>query len=64
MDNIKSGESKLTGLTIGHIILDILNELELNLKFCVDVGTDKWSVMTSKNIGTITTILKECPMAV
>lgn len=36
----------------------------LDSKLCVGVGTDGCSVMTSNDIGAVTTILKTCPMAV
>jgi hypothetical protein len=43
-----SGKSKLTKPAIGHIVLEILKDLELNLKSYVEVGIDGCSVMTSK----------------
>jgi hypothetical protein len=33
VDDVLSGKSKLTELTIDHIALGILKDLELNLKF-------------------------------
>jgi len=63
-NDIVSGELKLTGRAIGHIVLDILEKLGLDSKLCVGVGTDGCSVMTSNDIGAVTTILETCPMAV
>jgi hypothetical protein len=40
VDNITYGVSKPTKLSISHIALDILKDLERNLKFCVGIGTD------------------------
>ncbi|XP_008178788.1 uncharacterized protein LOC103307994 [Acyrthosiphon pisum] len=53
--DIVSGESKLTGRAIGHIVLNILENFGLDSKLCV---------MTSNDIGAVTTILEACRMAV
>jgi len=63
-NDIVSGELKLTGRAIGHIVLDILEKLGLDSKLCVGIGTDGCSVMTSNDIGAVTTILETCSMAV
>lgn len=59
-----SGETKLTGQALGNIVLNILNHLSINLKYCVGVGTDGYAIMTSNSIGAVATILKECCYAV
>ncbi|KAF0725870.1 52 kDa repressor of the inhibitor of the protein kinase-like [Aphis craccivora] len=63
-NDIVSGELKLTGRAIGHIVLDILEKLGLGSKLCVGIGTDGCSVMTSNDIGAVTTVLETCSMAV
>jgi hypothetical protein len=63
-NDIVSGELKLTVRAIGHIVFDILENLGLDSKLCVGVGTDGCSVITSNDIGAVTTILETCPMAV
>ncbi|KAL4118951.1 hypothetical protein QTP88_011829 [Uroleucon formosanum] len=64
-DVLASGETKLTGVAIGHIVLDILTkDLGLDLKRCVGVATDGCAVMVSENCGAVTTIKKECSIAV
>jgi len=60
-----SGETKLTGQALGHIVLDILvKNLALDLKCCVGVATDGCAVMVSEDYGAVTTIKKECSIAV
>lgn len=60
-----SGEIKLTGQALGHIVLDVLTkDLALDLKCCVGVATDGCAVMVSEDYGAVTTIKKECPIAV
>jgi hypothetical protein len=61
VNNVIPGESKLTELAIGHIVLDILKDIEINLKFCIDIGTDRCCFMTSC---VVIIILKECPITV
>ncbi|KAL4100753.1 hypothetical protein QTP88_020785 [Uroleucon formosanum] len=64
-DVLASGETKLTGVTLGHIVLDILTkDLGLDLKRCVGVATDGCAVMVSEDCGAVTTIKKECSIAV
>jgi len=60
-----SGETKLTGQALGHIVLDILTkELALDLKRCVGVATDGCAVMVSEDCGAVTTIKQECSNAI
>lgn len=60
-----SGETKITGQALGHIVLDILTkELALDLKRCVGVATDGHAVMVSEDCGAVTTIKQECSNAV
>ncbi|KAL4153651.1 hypothetical protein QTP88_001484 [Uroleucon formosanum] len=60
-----SGEIKLTGQALSHIVLDILTkDLALDLKCCVGVATDGCAVMVSEDYGAVTTVKKECPIAV
>jgi len=60
-----SGETKLTGQALGHIVLDILTkDLRLDLKRCVGVATDGCVVMVSEDCGAVTTIKKEYSIAV
>lgn len=63
-DIMLSGETKLTGQALGNIVLNILKQFNLNVENCVGIGTDGCAVMTSKSIGAVTTILKECIYAV
>ncbi|KAL4083208.1 hypothetical protein QTP88_028538 [Uroleucon formosanum] len=64
-DVLASGETKLTGVALGHIVLDILTkDLGLDLKRCVGVATDGCAVMVSEDCGAVTTIKKECSIAV
>ncbi|XP_026821585.1 protein FAM200B-like [Rhopalosiphum maidis] len=59
------GEIKLTGQALGHIVLDILTkDLALDLKCCVGVATDGCAVMMSEDYGAVTTVKKECSIAV
>ncbi|KAL4113018.1 hypothetical protein QTP88_016722 [Uroleucon formosanum] len=59
-DVLASGETKLTGVALGHIVLDILTkDLGLDLKRCVRVATDGYAVMLSEDCGAVTTIKKE-----
>jgi len=59
-----SGETKLTGQALGNIVLNVLKQFNLNVENCVGIGTDGCAVMTSKSIGAVTTILKECIYAI
>ncbi|KAL4083561.1 hypothetical protein QTP88_028877 [Uroleucon formosanum] len=64
-DVLASGETKLTRVALGHIVLDILTkDLGLDLKRCVGVATDGCAVMVSEDCGAVTTIKKECSIAV
>ncbi|XP_029341950.1 zinc finger MYM-type protein 1-like [Acyrthosiphon pisum] len=64
-DVLASGETKLTGVALGHIVLDILtNDLGLDLKRCVGVATDGCAVMVSEDYEAVTTIKKKCSIAV
>ncbi|KAL4090749.1 hypothetical protein QTP88_025526 [Uroleucon formosanum] len=64
-DVLASGETKLTGVALGHIVLDILTkDLGLDLKRCVGVATDGCAVMVSEDCGAVTTIKKKCSIAV
>jgi len=59
-DIMLSSETKLTGQALGNIVQNILKQFNLNVENCVGIGTDGYAVMTSKSIGAVTTILKEC----
>ncbi|XP_029348708.1 protein FAM200B-like [Acyrthosiphon pisum] len=64
-DKSNSGESKLTGHALGHIVIDVLTKDFGNaLKLCVGIGTDGCSVMISQDCGVVTEILKQCTNAV
>lgn len=64
-DKSNSGESKLTGHALGHIVIDVLTkDFGIDLKLCVGIGTDGCSVMISQDCGAVTEILKQCTNAV
>eukprot|EP00102_Acyrthosiphon_pisum_P022831 XP_016660041.1 PREDICTED: uncharacterized protein LOC103309522 [Acyrthosiphon pisum] len=64
-DVLASGETKLTGVALGYIVLDILTkDLGFDLKRCVGVATDGCAVMVFEDCGAVTTIKKECSIAV
>lgn len=53
------GESKLTAIALGNIVLDVLTkDLRLDLSKCVGVVTDGYAVMVLQNCGTVVTIKK------
>ncbi|XP_029342283.1 uncharacterized protein LOC103309214 [Acyrthosiphon pisum] len=59
-DKSNSGESKLTGHALGHIVIDVLTkDFGIDLKLCVGIGTDGCSVMISQDCGAVTEILKQ-----
>lgn len=55
----ESKENKLTGKTLGDIVLHHVKELGLNLSFCVGIGTDGASVMSSEQAGNVAHIQQE-----
>eukprot|EP00102_Acyrthosiphon_pisum_P017438 XP_008188831.1 PREDICTED: uncharacterized protein LOC100569738 [Acyrthosiphon pisum] len=64
-DKSNSGESKLTGHALGHIVIDVLTkDFGIDLKLCFGIGTDGCSVMISQDCGAVTEILKQCTNAV
>ncbi|XP_050505348.1 52 kDa repressor of the inhibitor of the protein kinase-like [Diabrotica virgifera virgifera] len=56
-------ENKLSGKTLGEIVLRNVKELGLDLSYCVGIGTDGASVMTSKESGSVTKIQSEAVSA-
>lgn len=46
-------ERKLSGKTLGTIVLKIMKELNLDLNLCVGIGTDNCSVMASEVVGAV-----------
>lgn len=64
-DKSTSGELKLTGQALGHIVLDILSkDFHLDPKLCVGIATDGCAVMVSQKCGAVATLKKECINAV
>ena len=49
---------------MGHVVLDTLKSLNLNLKFCVALATDGCYVMVSEAHGAVATVKEECVNAV
>lgn len=45
--NLKTYEPKLTGDILGEVMVNMLKNLTLNLKNCVGIGIDRYSVMVS-----------------
>lgn len=56
-------ENKLSGKTLGEIVLTNVKELGLDLSYCVGIGTDGASVMTSEESGSVTKIQSEAVSA-
>lgn len=52
-------ENKLTGKTLGGIVLKHVKDLGLDLSLCVGIGTDGASVMTSEEAGSVKQIQRE-----
>lgn len=57
-------EYRSTGINLGKIVLEKIKKLNLDLKFCVGVGTDGCSVMVSETCGAVETVRKEAINAV
>lgn len=63
-DTLNILETKVTGSSLGHVVLDTLKSLNLNLKFCVALATDGCYVMVSEAHGAVATVKEECVNAV
>ncbi|KAK3910159.1 52 kDa repressor of the inhibitor of the protein kinase [Frankliniella fusca] len=64
-DISESGEKRLTGKALGHIVIDLFCKFNLDLKNrCVGVGTDNCAVMASEVKGAVAEIQKHAPLAV
>lgn len=57
-------EVKLSGKALGHVVLDIITKLGLDLDKCVGIGTDGAAVMVSESCGAVSEIQKKCCNAV
>lgn len=62
-DDEESNERRLTGVALGHCVVDLLKHFSLPLENCVGIGTDNCSVMASDVKGAVQTIIKSCPNA-
>ena len=57
-------EPILTGEKIGKSVLDILQNNEINMEYCVGISTDNCKVMASEKRGAVSVILKKSRSAV
>lgn len=51
-------ERRLTGVALAHIVIDLCDKFNLDLNYCVRVGTDSCSVMASEAKGAVQEIIK------
>lgn len=51
-------EQRLTGIVLGKIVLKMLLELSLDITYCVGIGTDSCSIMSSEIVGAVTEMKK------
>jgi hypothetical protein len=58
-----SFEPTVSGVTLGKLVLRVLNELHLDLSYCVGIGTDGCSMMLSEQLGAVAVIKKEAKNA-
>lgn len=61
--DVELGEPKVTGKILGKLVLNKLKEYGLNLNYCIGVGTDGCSLMTSEQVGAVNEIKKEAANA-
>lgn len=59
-DDIVNQEVKLTGKALGHVVLDMISKLGLDLHKCFGVGTDGAAVMVSESCGAVSENQKQC----
>ena len=52
-------EVKLSGKALGHVVLDIITKLGLDLDKCVGIGTDGAAVMVSEYCGLVSEMQKK-----
>jgi len=57
-------EPKITGKSLGQLVLQKLKENKMNLSNCVGIGTDGCSVMISEKVGAVKEIQSEATNAV
>lgn len=51
-------DTRLTGVALAHIVIDLCKKFGLDLKNCVGIGTDSCSVMSSEVKGAVTELMK------
>lgn len=56
-------ELRASGENLGHIVLNKLKAMGINLDYCVGITTDGCSVMTSNDCGAVKTVLDEAKNA-
>lgn len=54
----ESGERRLTGVNLAHIVEDLCKKFNIDLKYCVGIGTDSCSVMASDSKGAVQELIK------
>lgn len=57
-------EPTLTGEVLGKTVINLLQSMNLNLAYCVGIGTDGCSVMASQQCGAVMTIMTEAKNAI
>jgi hypothetical protein len=62
-DRKASQEPKVTGELLGKLVMKKLKEFGLNVNWCLGIGTDGCSVMTSEKVGVVKEIQKEATNA-
>ncbi|CAH0563160.1 unnamed protein product [Brassicogethes aeneus] len=62
-DDVDNNQKRLTGIALGHSVIDLLQKFKLPLENCVGIGTDNCSVMASDIKGAVQEIIKCCTNA-
>ena len=63
-DSDEKSERVSSGTVLGDLVVKTVEKLSLNPAYCVGIGTDGCSVMTSAVCGAVSTIQRAMPRAV
>lgn len=58
-EDVSSDERRLTGVALAHLVEDLCYKFNIDLKWCVGIGTDSCSVMASDTKGAVHELSKK-----